>query len=379
MQPCADRILTTHVGSLQRPARLLEMVIRRSAGSEIAEDEFGRLLSAAVKEVVSRQIEAGLDIVNDGEFSKISYATYVTERLSGFGGEAPDVRVTDVEAFPAFAKMRGHSGFVRSYCVAEVLRRNPRPAKVDTTNMREALADAKPYGCFLTAASPGLIAMFMPDLHYKRHEAYLSDLARAMRPEYETIINAGFDLQLDCPDLAAGRHVQYSDDTDEEFGRKSEAAVAAMNEATEGIPSERMRIHVCWGNYPGPHHLDLPLERILPLVFKARPAGISFEGANPRHGHEWEIFRDTRLPDGKFIIPGVIDSTTPFIEHPRLVAQRIERYARLVGRERVVAGVDCGFATVASRSINLDPAISWKKLESLVEGARIASAALWKA
>lgn len=365
MPPGKDRILTTHVGSLQRPQALLD---ERS------------LLSAAVKDVVAKQIAIGIDIVNDGEYSKPSYSTYVTERLSGFGGQAPDVRVADVEAFPALARNRGPSGFTRSYCVSKVERQNAQPALADARNLRDALdaAPSKPHGAFITAATPGLVAMFMPDKHYGRHEAYLADLARALRAEYETIIAAGFDLQLDCPDLAAGRHVEYAGSTDAEFRRTSEAAIEALNEATAAIAPGRMRMHLCWGNYPGPHHLDLPLEHILPVALKARPAGVSFEGANPRHAHEWEVFRQVRLPEDKYIIPGVIDSLTTFIEHPRLVAQRIERYAEVVGRERVVAGVDCGFATVAKRASNLDPAVTWKKLESLVEGARIASSSLWQ-
>lgn len=253
MRLCDDRILTTHVGSLQRPASLLALVVKKNAGAAVDEREFARLLASAVGEVVSQQIKAGIDIINDGEFSKISYSTYVTERLSGFGGQAPDVRVTDVEAFPLFAQMRGHSGFVRSYCIAKVERRNAEPARIDAQNLRDALAGVKPHGSFLTAASPGLVGMFMPNRHYASHEAYLSDLVRALRPEYETIIEAGFDLQLDCPDLAAGRHVEYAGDTDEEFEKRSEAAVEALNEATAGLPSDRMRMHICWGNYPGLH------------------------------------------------------------------------------------------------------------------------------
>ena len=378
MQLGNERILTTHVGSLQRPAGLLDLVVKKSAGSPVDEQEFARLLASAVGDVVSQQIRAGIDIINDGEFSKISYSTYVTERFSGFGGRAPDVRVMDVAAFPSFAKIREQSAFVRSNCIAKVERRNAGPARIDAQNLGNALAGMKPHASFLTAASPGLVAMFLPNRYYATHDAYLSDLVQALRPEYETIMEAGFDLQLDCPDLGVGRHSEYSGDTDREFRIRSEAAIEALDAATKGFPAERMRMHLCWGNYPGPHHLDLPVEHILPLVFKARPAGISFEGANPRHEHEWEVFRDLRLPDGKYIIPGMIDTTTLFIEHPRLVAQRIERYAELVGRERVVAGVDCGFATIANRPGNMDPAISWKKLESLVEGARIASAALWK-
>lgn len=373
----AERILTTHVGSLQRPPELLELVLRKASGEPVDKQAFDRLLTAAVKDVVAKQTSIGIDIVNDGEFSKAAYSTYVTERLSGFGGRAPDVRVTDVEAFPVLAQARGPSGFVRPFCVGPVRLTDPGPAATDVRNLRDALAGMK-RRAFLTAASPGLVAMFMPNKHYPSHDGYLADLVEALRPEYRAIIDAGFDLQLDCPDLAAGRHVEYADDSDEGFTRKSHAAIEALNDATRDIPPERMRLHLCWGNYPGPHHLDLPVERILPIAFGARPAGLSFEGANPRHGHEWEVFERLRLPDSKYIIPGVIDSLTTFIEHPRLVAQRIERYAGVVGRDRVMAGVDCGFATVARRASNMDPAISWKKLESLVEGARLASANLWK-
>lgn len=380
MEPSKDRILTTHVGSLQRPENLADIVIRKSAGDVVDEAALQSLLTSAVKEVVAKQISTGLDIINEGEFSKISYSTYVTERLTGFGGKAPDVRVADVEAFPGLARNRGPSGFTRSYCLGKVRRHNAEPATIDVQNLRDALnaAPSQPFGAFITAATPGLVAMFMPNRHYGSHEAYLADLTRALREEYETITAAGFDLQLDCPDLAAGWHVEYYGSTQEEFRKISEAAIEALNEATASIPPERMRMHLCWGNYPGPHHLDLPLEQVLPTALKARPAGISFEGANPRHGHEWEVFRQIRLPDGKFIVPGVIDSLTNFIEHPRLVAQRIERYAQVVGRERVVAGVDCGFATVAKRASNLDPCVTWKKLESLVAGAKIASSILWR-
>jgi 5-methyltetrahydropteroyltriglutamate--homocysteine methyltransferase len=374
----ADRILTTHVGSLQRPPELLDLVLRKAAGKAVDRPAFDRLLAASVKEVVAKQASIGIDIVNDGEFSKAAYSTYVTERLSGFGGRAPDVRVMDVEAFPVLAQARGPSGFVRPYCTGPVRLVDPGPAAMDVRNLRDALAGTC-RRAFLTAASPGLVAMFMPNKHYPSHEVYLADLVDALRPEYRAIVDAGFELQLDCPDLAAGRHVEYAGDSDGEFARKSHAAIEALNAATRDIPPERMRLHLCWGNYPGPHHLDLPVEHILPVAYGARPAGLSFEGANPRHEHEWEVFERLRLPEGKYIIPGVIDSLTTFIEHPRLVAQRIERYAGMVGRDRVVAGVDCGFATVAKRSSNMDPAVSWKKLESLVEGARLASDKLWKA
>jgi 5-methyltetrahydropteroyltriglutamate--homocysteine methyltransferase len=373
----AERILTTHVGSLPRPKALSAMLIARENEEAVDAAAFERELAAAVTAVVARQVEAGVSIVSDGEMSKIAYAVYPKERLTGFGGQSkPRGAGPEVAEFPEWAATRRQVMSKRPVCQGPVAVKDDAALRTDLRHFRGAVDAARPPGAFLTAASPGLIAYFMQDQYYEDHEAYLHAIAAAMRPEYEAIVAAGFDLQLDCPGLALSRHLGYVSDTDAEWTRKCELAVEALNAATAAIPSERMRMHICWGNYEGPHHHDVPLERVLPTVFKARPASISFEGANPRHEHEWEVFSALRLPDEKKILPGVIDSTTNFIEHPRLVAQRIERYAGVVGKERVIASVDCGFATTAEFSV-IDPQIVWAKLEALAQGAEIASGRLW--
>ncbi|HXP93712.1 MAG TPA: cobalamin-independent methionine synthase II family protein [Candidatus Binatia bacterium] len=370
-------IPTTHVGSLPRPKALSAMLLAQEDGERIDPGAFERELSAAVHDVVARQVRAGIDIVSDGEMSKIAYAVYPKERLSGFGGQSkPRGAGPEVSDFPEWAKTRRQVMSKRPVCQGPVAVKDDAALRADLRHFREAVDAAKPAGAFLTAASPGLIAYFMQDEYYHDHEKYLAAVAEAMRAEYEAIVAAGFDLQLDCPDLALSRHLGYASDSDDEWKKKCELAIEALNAATQNISPDRMRLHVCWGNYEGPHHYDVPLAQVLPTVFKARPAAISFEGANPRHEHEWEVFQTLRLPDEKKILPGVVDSTTNFIEHPRLIAQRIERYANVVGKERVVAGVDCGFATTAEFSL-IDPAIVWAKLEALAQGARIASERLW--
>jgi len=353
------------------------MLLAQEDGERIDPGAFERELSAAVHDVVARQVRAGIDIVSDGEMSKIAYAVYPKERLSGFGGQSkPRGAGPEVSDFPEWAKTRRQVMSKRPVCQGPVAVKDDAALRADLRHFREAVDAAKPAGAFLTAASPGLIAYFMQDEYYHDHEKYLAAVAEAMRAEYEAIVAAGFDLQLDCPDLALSRHLGYASDSDDEWKKKCELAIEALNAATQNISPDRMRLHVCWGNYEGPHHYDVPLAQVLPTVFKARPAAISFEGANPRHEHEWEVFQTLRLPDEKKILPGVVDSTTNFIEHPRLIAQRIERYANVVGKERVVAGVDCGFATTAEFSL-IDPAIVWAKLEALAQGARIASERLW--
>ncbi len=372
-----DRILTTHTGSLPRPDGLRELLIAREEGKPVDEAAFQAAVADGVREVVERQLRTGIDLVNDGELSKFSYSMYAKERLTGLQGVGGLRRQSrDVEEFPSFAQ-RSQPRWRVTTCDGPVTVKNTEPLMTDLRNFARALDGKTPVGTFLTAASPGVIASFIHNRYYPTHEAYVRALGAAMKPEYEAIIAAGFDLQIDCPDLASARNNTYRDDTEEEWRRKQALAVDVLNEITADIPPERMRMHLCWGNFEGPHHRDVPLADVLPVALRARPHAISFEGANPRHEHEWIVFKEIKLPDDKVIIPGVIDSTTNFIEHPELVAQRIERYAGLVGRERVIAGVDCGFATSATAN-TVDAEIAWAKLGALVEGAAIASARLWK-
>jgi 5-methyltetrahydropteroyltriglutamate--homocysteine methyltransferase len=371
------RILATHVGSLPRPPELRALLMAKDAGEPVDEAAFRKLLADAVRETVRRQVAIGLDLVSDGEMGKIAYSTYIAQRLSGYEGSGPGTLARDLVDFPDFMKTSNRGlGIKRPVCVAPLAQKDRRPLETDLTNFAAAVAAERPAGVFMTAASPGVAAYFLRNNYYPSHEAYLAALVPFLKDEYEAIVAAGFDVQVDCPDLAMSRHIGYADLSDADFERVCEASLEALNEATRAIPSDRLRLHLCWGNYAGPHHRDLPLERVLPRALRSRASAISFEGANPRHEHEWEIFETTKLPDDRVILPGVIDSCTNFIEHPRLVAQRIERYARVVGRERVIASSDCGFGTSAA-SLGVDPAIAWAKLEALAEGARIASKRLW--
>ncbi len=384
MKISTDRILTTHVGSLPRSEAVTEGVFAIERGESIDLEAHRATVAAAVDEVVARQVATGLDVVSDGEMSKLSYATYITERISGFEGDSDRRPPADLEAHPSFlerqARIGGTPTYKRPQCVGPIEPTDPEPCRRDVANMAAAVAAHEPVEGFLNAASPGVIALFQPDAHYGDHEAYLNALAEAMRPEYEAIVDGGFILQLDSPDLGLGRHMMFKDRTDEEFDRLAALLVEALNHAVRNIAPDRMRIHICWGNYEGPHTHDVPLARVLPTLLKARPQGILFEGANPRHAHEWtalaEVAADGGLPDDKVLIPGVIDTTTHFVEHPELVAQRIESYARIVGRERVLAGTDCGFSTFAGYA-GIDPEIAYLKLRSLAEGAAIASDRLW--
>jgi 5-methyltetrahydropteroyltriglutamate--homocysteine methyltransferase len=377
MRRSATRILTTHTGSLPRPADLIRMMFAKEEGVPVDSVALDARIRAAVAEVVQKQVDAGLDLVNDGEMSKPSYATYVKDRLNGFGGESRPLSYRDLVDFPEMAaRVFGDPGRSRRRtpaCDAPITVRDPRAAQRDADNLKAAAA-GRPG--FLTAASPGVISLFFANTHYPSHEAYLFAIAEAMRPEYETIARAGFILQVDCPDLGMGRHIQYADLSLDQFRKMARMHVEALNHALAGVPPEQSRLHLCWGNYEGPHHYDVPLADVIDVVFTARPAGISFEAANPRHAHEWKIFEQVKLPEGKFVIPGVIDSTTNFIEHPDLVAERIGRYARLVGRENVVAGTDCGFGTWVGQAAVV-PDIVWAKLASLAEGARRATKELW--
>src|SRR5438034_3606390 len=380
MPRSVERFLTTHTGSLPRPSDLIRMMFAKEEGVPVDAAALGARIRDAVAESVRKQVEAGVAIVNDGEMSKPSYATYVKDRLNGFGGASHPLQYRDLVDFPEMAKRvfgdPGRSRRRTPACDGPISVRDPRAAEADTDNLRAACDAAKAEHAFLSAASPGVISLFFKNDHYPSHEAYLFAIADAMRHEYEAVARAGFILQIDCPDLAMGRHIQYAALSVEEFRAAARRHIEALNLALANVPAEQARLHLCWGNYEGPHHYDVPLADILDVVFTAKPAGISFEAANPRHAHEWRVFERVTLPAGKVIIPGVIDSTTNFIEHPELVAERITKYATLVGREHVLAGSDCGFGTWVGQAA-VDPDIVWAKLAAMAEGARLASRALW--
>jgi len=380
MKRSVDRILTTHTGSLPRPADLIRTMFAREEGVPVDGPALGARIRAAVAEVVRKQVDAGIAVVNDGEVSKPSYATYVKDRLTGFGGASQALQYQDLVDFPEMAKRvfgdPGRSRRKTPACTGPIAVRDPGAAQADVDNLKAAVAAVAADDVFVSAASPGVISLFFRDDHYGSHEAYLFAIADAMRHEYETVARAGFVLQLDCPDLAMGRHIQFAALGLEEFRKMARLHLAALDHAVAGIAPEQLRMHLCWGNYEGPHHYDVPLADLLDLVFAARPQAVSFEAANPRHAHEWKVFERVKVPPGKIIIPGVLDSTTNFIEHPDLVAERITRYAGLVGRENVIAGTDCGFGTWVGQAA-VDPDIAWAKLASLAEGARRASRELW--
>ena len=370
-----SRIRTTHTGSLPRPHDLEEMIVEHDAGREPPGLE--QRVAAAVDDVVRRQAETGIDLVNDGEQGKQGYATYVQDRLTGFDGESSGFGdLLELHDHPDYGAHMGalmQSIHIKTpACTGPVRLRDPDAVKRDVERLLKAAeaAGVERDRLFMSAASPGVIAFFFPDQHYGDREAYLGDLAAAMRPEYEAIVDAGITLQLDCPDLAMARHLLFADRELEEFRREITLNVAALNEALRDLPAERLRMHVCWGNYEGPHHHDVALSDVLDIVLRARPNGISIEASNPRHGHEWQAFEDVSLPEGKYVIPGVVDSTTNFIEHPALVAQRLQRFVSLLGPERVVAGTDCGFGTFVGLA-QVAPSIAWAKLSAMVEGAAL--------
>jgi 5-methyltetrahydropteroyltriglutamate--homocysteine methyltransferase len=381
MKRSTERFLTTHTGSLPRPDDLIKTMFAKEEGVPVDRAALAARIRSAVAEIVGRQAAAGIDVVNDGEMSKPSYATYIKDRLDGFGGSSHPLQYQDLVDFPALAKrVFGDPGRARRKtpgCNAPVASRDREAAAIDADNLKAALAGAKAEEGFLTAASPGLMSLFFHNGHYPSHEAYLFAIAEAMRPEYETVAKAGFILQLDCPDLAMGRHIQYAALGTAEFRKAAHLHIEALNHAVAGIPPERLRLHLCWGNYEGPHHCDVPLADIIDVVFLAKPSGLSFEAANPRHAHEWKLFETVKLPEGKILIPGVLESKTNFIEHPELIAQRIQRYAALVGRENVIAGSDCGYGTWVGQAA-VDPGVVWAKLASMAEGARLASREFWK-
>jgi 5-methyltetrahydropteroyltriglutamate--homocysteine methyltransferase len=370
-----DRILTTHTGSLPRPADLVALLEARALGNAFDEELLQRRIAEEVRNVVRKQVDAGIDIVNDGETGKYSYAAYVKERLSGFSRTSSPRHIARSEEvdFPNFARRRAEAPVLMvPACEGPIAYAGHAAVEGDCNNLRDALRGQRVEGAFLSAASPGVIARFIPNRYYPDHRAYVMALSEAMKVEYDFIHHAGFTLQIDCPDLTGNRDVPGMPPGTDYMGLHLEA----LNHAVRDIPPEAMRMHLCWGNYAGPHNRDTPLRNIIERVYSARPAAISLEGANPRHGHEWVVFREFPLPPERRLIPGMLDSTTNFIEHPELVAQRIGNYASVVGRERVTAGVDCGFSTFATK-VDVDPDIVWAKLASLAEGARIASAALW--
>ena len=381
MQRSANRILTTHAGSLPRPPDLVEMLRARDRGQPYDPAALEARVPEAVAEVVRKQIETGLDVISDGEMGRIGFAAYVKDRMEGFGGQWQRPRPADFRAFPEFARQAAQGDdsswqIVTPTCIGPITYRDPAEIRRDTANLRAALDGNRPTEVFMTAPSAGIVTSFFDNRHYPSREAYIYAVADALKEEYRAITDAGFLLQIDAPDLGLCRHLDFADQSLEEFQAFVTQCIEALNHALAGIPPDRVRLHVCWGNSESPHVFDVPLRDILPILLRANVGALSVEAANPRHGHEWKVFRDVKLPDGMILIPGVIDTTTNFVEHPELVAERIVRYAELVGRENVIAGTDCGFGTAAGR-VRVEPTVSWAKLGALVDGARLASQELW--
>jgi len=374
------RIHTTHVGSLPRSAPVTEMLFHREQGQPYSQAAFDVVMAQAVDEVVGRQVRAGIDIVSDGETSKIGYATYIKDRLTGFEGDNPRQIALDLKEYPQFrermAIFSGKQSFRRCSCVGPVSFAGSEALAADIDNLRKAVATHRPTGAFMNAASPGVVAAFQPNRYYPSMELYLEAVAEAMRSEYEAIVAAGFMLQVDCPDLAMARHTGFQDLTEAQFLTQAHLQVEALNHALRNIPPAAARIHLCWGNYEGPHDHDIDLEKVLPIVLRAKPAAIQFESSNPRHAHEWLVWKSAPIPQDKVLIPGLLTSTSNYVEHPEWVAQRIAQFAAIVGRERVIAGTDCGFGTFAGIG-KMDADISYKKLSVLSAGARLASQRLW--
>jgi 5-methyltetrahydropteroyltriglutamate--homocysteine methyltransferase len=388
MKISTDRILTTHTGSLPRPKSLIELILRREKGEAVSSQALDAEVVKATDEIVAKQVAAGIDVVSDGEMSKPSYTTYIRHRVTGI---EPDPRAAekgvdimigrDLLAHPDFnTSRRTFSSVAFPGCVGELRYKDRSALDRDLANLKAAAAKAKPAEVFVTAPSPGILTRFIINLHYPTEEAYIDALAEVLKVEYRAIVEAGFVLQIDCPDLGSCRNNQYRNLTDDEFRNKiAERNIAAINGAIEGLPADRIRLHICWGNYEGPHTHDLPVTKIIDIAFKARAQAFSIEAANPRHDHEWEDLKEIKIPDDRILIPGVIDSTTNFVEHPKLVAQRIRRYAEVVDRERLIAGVDCGFGTAVRAEPMVVDSIVWAKLRALSEGAALASQTLWGA
>ena len=372
------RILTSHVGSLPRSQEVVDFIFARENNEDYSESSFDEAMTKAVHDTVGKQTESGIDIVSDGETSKISYATYVKDRYTGFSGDSPRNAPADLKMFPTFLERLANEGgtpqYARPMCTGPVSSKGQGELQKDISNLKAAMsAHGKTRG-FMNAASPGVISLFLQNDFYKTREEYLSALADAMKTEYETIVASGLDLQLDCPDLALSRHMLFNDLTDDEFLKVAASHVEALNYALKDVPEDKVRIHICWGNYEGPHCCDIPMDKMFSTLMSANAGYLLFETSNPRHAHEWTVFRDRKseIPDNKVLVPGVVDTTTNFIEHPELVAQRIERFANIVGKDRVIAGSDCGFGTFAGFGA-VDPQIAYAKLKSLSEGAALAS------
>ena len=375
------KILTSHVGSLPRTQDVVDFIFARENGENYDQAAFDNCMSSACNETVRRQVEAGIDIVSDGETSKISYATYVKDRYTGFSGDSPRNAPADLKQFPSFLERLANSGgtpqYARPMCTGEVTSKGQGELQADIDNLKAGMAAHGATRGFMNAASPGVISLFLQNQHYATREAYLAALADAMKEEYETIVGAGLDLQLDCPDLALSRHMLFADLSDDEFVKIAAMHVEAVNHALRDIDPARVRVHICWGNYEGPHVCDIDMDKVFTTLMNTRARYVLFETSNPRHAHEWTVFRDraSEIPDDKVLVPGVVDTTTNFVEHPELVAERIARFVGIVGAERVIAGSDCGFGTFAGFGA-VDPEIAYAKLTSLAEGAALASSRL---
>jgi 5-methyltetrahydropteroyltriglutamate--homocysteine methyltransferase len=380
MKLSTDHILTTHVGSLPRSQAVVDFLLHKERGEPFDPKAFAETMHREVEGVVKRQVDLGIDVVSDGETSKIGYATYIKDRLSGFGGDFKPKPHLDMREHPKFRERMtaflGPQQFRRMQCIGPVKVIERECLKTDIANLRSAVARIGAHEGFMNAASPGVVASFQPNAYYPSHRAYIEAVAEAMKEEYEAIAEAGLILQVDCPDLAMSRHTGFQDMTESEFLKTIEHHIETLNHALAKVPASSARMHVCWGNYEGPHDHDIPLERIINVILKAKPQAISFEASNPRHAHEWAVWKEAQIPDDKVLIPGVLDSSSNFVEHPELVAQRIARFTDIVGRERVLAGTDCGFGTFAGLG-KVDADIAYKKLASLVQGADIASKRLW--
>ena len=372
------QIKTTHVGSLPRTQKVVDFIFARENGTDYDKAAFEATMTEAASETVRRQVEAGITTVSDGETSKISYATYVKDRYTGFDGDSPRNAPADLKLFPSFLERLKDEGgtpqYARPMCVGEVKSKGQGELEIDIANLKAAMAEHGAVEGFMNAASPGVISLFLQNDYYHTRDAYLAALADAMRDEYRTIVDSGLMLQLDCPDLALSRHMLFNDLSDSEFVKIADSHVEAMNHALDGIDPTRVRVHICWGNYEGPHVCDIDMNTVFPTLMKANAGQLLFETSNPRHAHEWTVFRDRRseIPDDKVLVPGVIDSTTNFVEHPEVVAQRIDRFVSIIGADRVIAGSDCGFGTFAGFGA-VDPQIAYTKLASLSEGAALAS------
>ena len=371
----SELIRTTHVGSLPRSQRAVDLIFARERGESFDRAVFESTMAEEVEATVERQVASGIDVVSDGETSKIGYATYVKDRYTGFGGDSPRNAPADLKQFPAYLERIARSGgtpqISRPCCIDEVRLRDHADLEADIRHFQAAIDKHQTPVGFMNAASPGVVALFLPNRYYSNYETYLAALSDAFRYEYQAITDAGLLLQIDCPDLALARHMIFTDKSDEEFVRTASMHVEALNAALDGIPEDRIRVHICWGNYEGPHVCDIDMDKVFPVLMKTRSRYLLFESSNPRHAHEWTVFkaRKSEIPDDKILVPGVIDSTTNFVEHPELIRQRIERFVGIVGKDRVMAGSDCGFGTFAGFG-TVDPDIVYEKLSSLAEGAR---------